>query len=226
MWAGTPAAADESCWRRSSPTVGSASGTSTMRAVCRGMLGRVKRALLIVNPYSTQVTGRRVTEVARVLGERTALTTIFTQAPGHATELAAEASAADVDAIVVFSGDGTYNEALNGADGRTPFGFLPGGGTSVFPRALGLPRDPVAAARAVASAVEENRSRRISLGSVNGRRFSFSAGLGFDGEAVRRLDGLGRDPGGARPGDIAFIRMITQMLLERRARWEPQLEIE
>jgi diacylglycerol kinase family enzyme len=190
------------------------------------MLGRVKRALLIVNPYSTQVTGRRVTEVARVLGERTALTTIFTQAPGHATELAAEASAADVDAIVVFSGDGTYNEALNGADGRTPFGFLPGGGTSVFPRALGLPRDPVAAARAVASAVEENRSRRISLGSVNGRRFSFSAGLGFDGEAVRRLDALGRDPAGARPGDAAFIRMITQMLLERRARWEPQLEIE
>ena len=190
------------------------------------MLGRVKRALLIVNPYSTHVTGRRVTEVARVLGERTALTTTFTQGPGHATELAAEASAADVDAIVVFSGDGTYNEALNGADGSTPFGFLPGGGTSVFPRALGLPRDPVAAARAVATAVEENRSRRISLGSVNGRRFSFSAGLGFDGEAVRRLDALGRDPAGARPGDAAFIRMITQMLLERRARWEPQLEIE
>src|SRR5256885_16941447 len=123
-----------------------------MRAVCRCMLGRVKRALLIVNLYSTQVTGRRVTEVARVLGERTALTTIFTQGPGHATELAAEASAADVDAIVVFSGDGTYNEALNGADGRTPFGFLPDGGTRVFPRALGLHSVPVSAARAFAVA--------------------------------------------------------------------------
>jgi diacylglycerol kinase family enzyme len=190
------------------------------------MLGRVKRALLIVNPYSTQVTGRRISEVARVLGERTVLTTQFTQGPGHATDLAAEASAADIDAIVVFSGDGTYNEALNGADGATPIGFLPGGGTSVFPRALGLPRDPVAAARAVAVAVEENRTRRISLGAVNGRRFSFAAGLGFDAEAVRRLDALGRDPGGARPGDAAFIRMVTKMLLERRARWEPSLEIE
>src|SRR2546430_14913763 len=115
MCAGTPRAADESCWSRSSPTAGSASGTSTIRAVCRGMLGRVKRALLIVNPYSTQVTGRRVTEVARVLGECAALTTIFTQGPGHATALAAEAAAADVDAIVVFSGDGTHNEALHGA---------------------------------------------------------------------------------------------------------------
>jgi len=190
------------------------------------MLASVKRALLIINPYSTQVTGRRVTEVSRVLAEHTELTTEFTQAPGHATDLAAQAAAAGVDAIVVFSGDGTYNEALNGSDGTTPFGFLPGGGTSVFPRALGLPRDPVEAARAVASAVAEGRSRRISLGAVNGRRFSFAAGLGFDAEAVRRLDALGRDPGGARPGDAAFIREVTKMLLERRARWEPQLEIE
>ena len=186
----------------------------------------MKTALLIVNPYSTHVTGRRITEVSRVLGEHVELRTKFTQAPGHATELAAEASAADVDAIVVFSGDGTYNEALNGADGTTPFGFLPGGGTSVFPRALGLPRDPVAAAQQVGLAVAQGRTRRISLGAVNGRRFSFSAGLGFDGEAVRRLDALGRDPGGARPGDGAFIRMIGRMLLERRARWDPQLEIE
>ena len=105
----------------------------------------MKTALLIVNPYSTHVTGRRITEVSRELAEHVELRTEFTQAPGHATQLAAEASAADVDAIVVFSGDGTYNEALNGAHGTTPFGFLPGGGTSVFPRALGLPRDPVAA---------------------------------------------------------------------------------
>src|SRR3954469_3658043 len=190
------------------------------------MLGSVKRALLIVNPYSTQVTGRGITEVERVLREHIDVDTQFTRHPGHATELAAAAAEDSVDAILVFSGDGTYNEALNGADGAKPFGFLPGGGTSVLPRALGLPRDPVEAARALGTALEESRLRRISLGTVNGRRFSFSAGLGFDGEAVRRLDALGRAPGGARPGDAAFIRMVTKMLLERRARWEPQLEIE
>jgi diacylglycerol kinase family enzyme len=186
----------------------------------------VKRALLIVNPYSTHVTGRRITEVESVLRERIAVDTQFTQYPGHATELAAAAAADSVDAIFVFSGDGTYNEALNGADGAKPFGFLPGGGTSVLPRALGLPRDPVEAARALGSALAEGRQRRISLGAVNGRRFSFSAGLGFDGEAVRRLNALGRDPGGARPGDVAFARTIAKMLLERRAKWDPSLEID
>jgi len=189
------------------------------------MLVSVRRALLIVNPFSTQVSDERIGEVERALGERVAVETRFTQHPGHATELAAAAATDALDAIVVFSGDGTYNEALNGADGALPFGFLPGGGTSVLPRALGLPRDPVRAARAVGAALAEGRTRRISLGAVNSRRFSFSAGLGFDGEAVRRLNELGRAPGGARPGDAAFVRMIVKMLLERRGRWDPVLEI-
>ena len=115
---------------------------------------------------------------------------------------------------------------MNGADGAVPFGFLPGGGTSVLPRALGLPRDPVAAAQAVGTALATNRFRRISLGDVNGRRFCFSAGIGFDAEAVRRLDELGRDAGGARPGDTAFLRMVGKMMLERRGRWDPELEID
>jgi diacylglycerol kinase family enzyme len=186
---------------------------------------RVKRAALIVNPYSTQVTGERITAVERALRERVDLQTTFTQYAGHATELAA-GFAGQFDAILVFSGDGTYNEALNGADGELPFGFLPGGGTSVLPRALGLPRDPVAAAMQIGGALAEGRERRIGLGAVNGRRFCFSAGLGFDGEAVRRLDQLGRDPGGARPGDVAFARMVMKMLIERRGRWDPAIEID
>jgi len=191
------------------------------------MLGSVKRALLIVNPYSTHVTGKRITAVERALQERVDVDTQFTRHPGHATELAAGAASDAVDGVLVFSGDGTYNEALNGAgDGALPFGFLPGGGTSVLPRALGLPRDPVEAARSVGAALAEGRVRTISLGAVNGRRFSFSAGLGFDGEAVRRLNELGRAPGGARPGDAAFLRTVGRMLIERRARWDPALEIE
>jgi diacylglycerol kinase family enzyme len=190
------------------------------------MLASVKRALLIVNPYSTHVTGPRIGEVEAALRERVQVQAEFTRYPGHATELAASAAASSLDAILVFSGDGTYNEALNGADGALPFGFLPGGGTSVLPRALGLPRDPVAAARRIGAALADEHVHRISLGAVNGRRFSFSAGIGFDGEAVRRLNELGRDAGGARPGDVAFARMVLKMLVERRARWEPALEIE
>ena len=42
------------------------------------------------------------------------------------------------------------------------------------------------------------------VGSVNGRRFAFNAGIGFDAELVRRVDALGRRSDGKRPGDLAF----------------------
>jgi diacylglycerol kinase family enzyme len=179
------------------------------------------RAVLIVNPFSTNVTEPRLREVEAVLGpERT----LLTEHAGHATELAGAVDVAE--ALVVFGGDGSANEVLNGiGSGEQVVGFLPGGGTSVLARALGLPREPIAAARQVAEALEEGRTRRISLGRVNGRRFAFAAGVGFDAELVREVDALGRAEDGARPGDVAYLRAALGLILRRRARFEPSLEI-
>ena len=174
--------------------------------------------LLIVNPFASGVDEHRLAAVTAALpgGVETRLTT----APGEATEIVR--TAGGVDAIYVLGGDGTYNEVLNGLELDVPLGFLPGGGTSVLPRALGLSRDPVDAARRVA----EGTTRRIGLGRVNGRRFGFSAGLGFDAELVRKVDELGRRPDGRRPGDMAFVRVASGALRERRARFDEQLEID
>lgn len=175
--------------------------------------------VLIVNPLASAVSEARLEAVRRALPQDTE--TVLTVARGHATELAREWSSR-AEAIYVFSGDGTYNEVLNGLAADVPVGLVPGGGTSVLPRALGLPRDPVAAARRVAL----GRTRRISLGRVNGRRFAFNAGLGFDAELVRRIDTLGRRQDGKRPGDLAFAWQALRMLADHRFRYEPALEVE
>jgi diacylglycerol kinase family enzyme len=180
---------------------------------------------LVVNPFATRVSEERLAEVRRVLERVSELEVLLTEHPGHATELVTGACRGGAEAIVVFSGDGVFNEALNGLESDVPIGFLPGGGTSVLPRALGLPRDPVEAARAVADALAGGRTRRISLGRVNGRRFSFAAGVGFPAEVVRRVDDLGRSEDGRRPGDLAFAWAIVRTLAERRGRLESQLEI-
>jgi diacylglycerol kinase family enzyme len=139
--------------------------------------------------------------------------------------LVTDACRGGVDAVVVFSGDGGFNEALNGLDSDVPIGFLPGGGTSVLSRALGLSADPVEAACAVAGALAAGRTRRITVGRVNGRRFAFSAGIGLDAEAVRRVDALGRRADGKRPGDLAFALAVVKALAAQRGHLEPQLEI-
>ena len=182
------------------------------------------RAVLIVNPYATSVTKERVAQVEAVLGRSAEVVTRLTNARGHAQELAAEA-AGSADAVVVFSGDGTYNEAINGAGGQIPFGFLPGGGASVFSRALGLPRDPAEAAARVADALAQGRSLAIGLGRVNGRRFCFSAGVGLDAEVVRRVEARGRKADGRRPGNVVFVTTVARLLARERLRLEPQLEL-
>ena len=170
---------------------------------------------LIVNPYASRVTPAAVAAVEAVLRP---VTTLTTERAGHATELAREV---ETEAVVVFSGDGGFNEVLNGLPAGVAAGFVPGGGTSVLPRALGLPRDPVEAARRIAA----GRMRRISLGRVNGRRFAFSAGVGLDAELVRRMDERGRDASGRRPSDLVFAWTAVRTLAERRARFDPVLEL-
>jgi diacylglycerol kinase family enzyme len=174
------------------------------------------RTTLIVNPYASKVTPALAEQVARALG---AAETVFTERAGHATELARESEA---EAVVVFSGDGGFNEVLNGARPETVLGFVPGGGTSVLPRVLGLPRDPVAAAGQLAL----GRTRRIGLGRANGRRFSFAAGVGLDAELVRRMDAYGRRADGKRPGDAVFAWTAVKTLAETRVRFDPVLEVE
>jgi diacylglycerol kinase family enzyme len=178
---------------------------------------------LIVNPFASGVNEQRVRAVEEELRRVGTVTTVLTERPGHASELAA--SSATADAVVVYSGDGGFNEALNGAAGKAPFGFLPGGGTSVLPRALGLSRDPAQAAAQVAEALAQGRSRSISLGRVNGRRFAFAAGVGLDAELVRRVDALGRRLDGRRPGDAAYLLAVLRLVGGRLGHFEPALEI-
>jgi diacylglycerol kinase family enzyme len=178
----------------------------------------VTKALLIVNPTASAVTGERAAAVAAILRAEVAETT----RQGHATELA---SGAEAQAIVVYGGDGAFNEVLNGIKPGVPLGFVPGGGSSVLPRALGLPRDPEAAASQIAVALEAGRTRRISVGRVNGRRFGFAAGIGFPAEIVRRVDDLGRVDG-RRPPDRTFALTVARALLERRGRLDPAIEVD
>jgi diacylglycerol kinase family enzyme len=183
------------------------------------------RAVLVVNPFATRVDEERLARVREEL-ERTAdLQVLLTERPRHATELVSEACRDGVDAILVYSGDGGFNEALNGLAADVPIGFLPGGGTSVLSRALGLPADPVAAARQLAEALAARRVRDITVGRVNGRRFAFAAGVGLDAEAVRRVDRLGRSGDGKRPGDLTFALAVVRSLAAQRGHMEPILEV-
>jgi diacylglycerol kinase family enzyme len=179
----------------------------------------MSRAVLIVNPHASRVSESTLAEVEGELRTGFELAVARTERRGHAIELARGCGADDV---FVYGGDGLVNEVLNGVGAATTVGVVPGGGTNVLARALGLPRDAVRAARVLLGA----RPRRVALGRANGRRFAFAAGIGLDAELVRRVDALGRSADGRRPGDLAFAWQAARLLALRRGRLEPALTID
>ena len=91
--------------------------------------------------------------------------------------------------VVAFGGDGTVNEAANGLAGSgTPLSCLPGGRANVYCRMLGIPADVVDATEHLLRIADDWRPRRVDLGDVNGRKFTFSAGVGLDASVVERVD--------------------------------------
>jgi diacylglycerol kinase family enzyme len=111
-----------------------------------------------------------------------------TKRHGHATHVARGAVHEGFDVVVAMGGDGTLNEVANGLAGsHVPLGILPGGGTNVFARGLGIPEDLLEAASLLLQG-GHGEPRRIPLGRADGRYFVFTCGIGLDGAIVRTVE--------------------------------------
>ena len=172
------------------------------------------RALLIINPRATSMTGRDAGLVVRALGSRLELDTKQTQYRGHAGNLAAASGADGYDLVVTFSGDGTVNEVVNGLmkikepTERPALAPIPGGGANVFARTLGLPPEAGQAVQRILAAVAYGERRKIGLGLAGDRYFTFSAGLGIDAEVIADMER--QRARGRRASVAAYLRTVVR----------------
>ncbi len=189
-----------------------------------------RRMLIIVNPYATTVSDRLRNLVVYALQGRFEVDAVDTEARGHATELCREAAHEGYDVIVAFGGDGTVNEAVNGLIGSpagpspTPLCCLPGGSANVFAKMLGIPGDVVDATEHMLAMADDWRPRKVDLGVVNGRCFTFASGLGLDASVVERVDANPRLK--ARLGPYFFTWVAVSTFLRRYLLRPPRLEVE
>ena len=147
------------------------------------------RVTLVVNPWASSMSAkkRRLAEEALAAGHE--LTVVETEARDHATALAAAAAAGGAEVVVVLGGDGTVSEAANGLVGTdTALAPLPVGSTNVFARTIGVPNNLRKAVVQLDASLAAGSIRRMPLGVVNGRRFLFHAGLGFDAAVVEQVE--------------------------------------
>ncbi len=181
--------------------------------------------LVIVNPKATGMSEKLKNLAVYALAGRYDVTTRETQHKGHAIELCREAAAQHFDVVCAFGGDGTVNEAANGLAGsRTALTCLPGGSNNVVAKLLEIPVDVVDATEHLLGMADRWEPRSVDLGMVNGRYFTFAAGMGLDASVVERVD---RNPTlKSRLGPFYFVGSAITTFLRHYVVHPPRLEVE
>ncbi len=149
-------------------------------------------ALVILNPVAGNGRAQRAAQRIAAAARSAGATFVETQARGHGTELAAGAADGGYRRVVAVGGEGTVQEIANGlvaGGGVITLGIVPGGNGNDLARALGLPRDPVAALAVALHGAAEPMDVGLATGSRGSRIFVDAAGIGFDAGIAARMAG-------------------------------------
>jgi diacylglycerol kinase (ATP) len=188
----------------------------------------VRRAFLIYNPASGRRRAKRKLDIARVDEVlRTAGVQVETCATTHigsAIQQVQEAAARGFDTVIACGGDGTANEVLNGimlassmeGSADLALGLVPLGSGNLLASDLGLPSDPVQAARKLLT----YQPREFHPGLVcsqgehgaDKRYFLVAAGVGADAELMYRTEVEAKELWGRN----AYFLEMARMALSRR----------
>jgi YegS/Rv2252/BmrU family lipid kinase len=146
---------------------------------------------IIVNPVSGRGLGEKSIPVIEAFFQQRGLEyrLVCTERPWHAAELAEQAAREKFDVLVCASGDGTFNEALNGlmrarraGFNHTALGVISIGTGNDFAGGVGIPTSLETSLAALAA----GKRRKVDIGLVTGgdypegRYFGNGIGIGFD----------------------------------------------
>lgn len=186
------------------------------------------KAFLIYNPASGRRRRKRRQDIARVEEVLRAagvqVETCATTHIGSAIQQVEEAVGRGFDTVISCGGDGTANEAMNGiirassmgSPRDVALGLVPLGSGNLLASDLGLPSDPVEAAKKLLTyQPREFRPGLVCSQGANGpekRYFLVAAGVGADAELMYRTEVEAKEFWGRN----AYFLEMARMALHRR----------
>ena len=142
----------------------------------------VRRALVLTNPKARQVI-ERLDSALDLLRDQGLELIIAQPEIADMGEVIAE-HRDDCDRIIVAGGDGSLNAAIDEiVKTDLPLGVLPLGTANDLARTLGIPSDPLEAARIIAA----DQTRAIDLGQANDTYFFNVASIGLSVDITQKL---------------------------------------
>ena len=138
----------------------------------------MKKMLFVLNPCAGMRKAAKVlAEILAVFNRADYDVRVYVTAEAGDAVGAVEKLAPGMDLVVCCGGDGTFNETVAGlmkANLQLPVGYIPAGSTNDFAASLGLPADPVEAARWIVS----GSPCPYDAGRFGERYFSYVASFG------------------------------------------------
>lgn len=167
-----------------------------------------KRALLLLNPRARNGDGP-IDQVKTVLTESGIELNEAVASENESLSELISRRADKVDMVILGGGDGTLNAAASGlAHTGLTMGVLPLGTANDFARTIGLPLDPVAAAKVIA----KGKKQIIDLGEVNGQLFFNVASIGFSADMAAELT----EEAKKRWGTLGYGILAARLLMRSR----------
>lgn len=171
---------------------------------------------LIRNPISgSGGVGELIAALQRTIAARGGfLDVLETEAPGDASRLAAQ-TPPGTRAVISAGGDGTLREVVSGMIGRpVPIVVLPTGTENVLAKHFGYRRN----VQTILDVLERGREEPYDVGVCGNRKFILLAGVGFDGDVVRRVHE-------ARTGNITHLSWAVPLVEGFISHPYPQLAV-
>jgi len=191
-----------------------------------------EKTLVIVNPVAGGGRALRAEPLVADYFRQQGLQADFThsQSSEDAGRRAAEAVASGYTCIVVLGGDGAFHHIVNGAlpDARGAaeplLGLLPAGNGNDIATGLGIPEDPIAAARTLLTApVRRVDVLRARFADGQTHLYVGAGGMGLDAEAARLVHSrFRRLPGALRYGAAGLVVLRNFPPLEITAEMDSQ----
>jgi YegS/Rv2252/BmrU family lipid kinase len=133
-----------------------------------------KKACVVINPRAGENLAK-ITDVLAVLAAAGWSTDLaIKEYGGHTMKLAQQAAADKYDLVIVYGGDGTLNQVVNGvmnanSKHSSSIGLIPGGTANVWASEVGIPADPVKAALTLIN----SDARKVDIGHIEITELTF-----------------------------------------------------
>ncbi len=175
------------------------------------MLDERKKILFLVNPISGA--GKRK-DIERLINlhldkEKYDYRIMFTESPGHATEISKKAAEEGMEFVIAVGGDGTVNEIATGLVGtKTTLGIIPTGSGNGLSRHLKIPMN----LKRAMEVINRGKIMKMDTATINDLVFVNVAGVGFDASVAKKFAKSGKR------GFASYLKITTDSYKDYRPR--------